>query len=317
MGLLNFLKKKTESIISIAATPTPKLTNGEIAFLQYSAGHDTDISTFSKQFLDSYDLDYDKTIQKLLNAELLCVATAEDSLKLYKTDLLKDFLKQKGLSTTGKKDVLIERIITQTTDFSVFFSKRAYALTNAGKILIEDYNTKKTQEFKCTVSTTISSIRNGDLNTIYPLYESTGPFKNPIALPYDKSAIKKDIDAINQYRNLGHNSDRDLATCVVSVMMHRTFKGSIDAMKILGYEDVHEDEVYTATASIINLRNISTYKDANIEKYRISSCGDDRVCSKCREMEGKIFSLSKAQLGKTIPPFCSKCRCIIHPVFKF
>ncbi len=315
MRLLDIFKKKTADTTS--APLSFNFTDNEIAFLQYSAGHSTDINTFSKHFFYNYDLDYKKTLQKLLNSNLLRISTVEESLNVYTASELKDYLKQKGFSTTGKKEILIERIISQTTGYADFFTKRTYSLTPEGKLIVEDYNNKATKHIQHIVFTTISSIRSGDLETIYPLYETTEPFKNPLALPYDKDSIKKDVNAINQYRLLCHDTDRELAACIVSIMLHQTIKSSIKVMKTLGYEDVSEPEIYIAFSSITNLRNIATFRETSIEKYRLSSCKDERVCENCKKMDGKIFPLSKVQLGKTIPPFCDKCRCCIHPIFKF
>ncbi len=314
MGLFGIFKRKTADITS---APLPsEFTDNEIAFLQYSAGHSTDINTFSKHFSYKYDLDYKKTLQKLLNARLLRISTAEEALNIYTVNELKTYLKQKELSTTGKKDVLIERIITQTTDYSDFFTNRTYSLTDTGKLLIDDYNDRTAKNIQQIICTTMSSIRSGDLYTIYSLHETTGPFKNPFALPYDKDSIKKDVNAINQYRSLNHDTDRELALCVASIIMHNANKGSIDIMKILGYEDVCESEIYTVFSSITSLRSIAEYRNTSIKNYKISSCKDERVCEYCQKMDGKIFPLSKAQLGKTIPPFCDKCRCCIQPIFE-
>lgn len=317
MGLLDLFKKKAITVSSSEQVTSSEFTDNELAFLKYSAGHDTDVQTFSKQFFYHYDLDYSKTINKLLNAGLLTIGTAEESLNLYTVNDLRLFLKQNGLSTTGKKDALIERIITQTTDFHNFFTKRIYILTDLGRKFVDDYNHKMDERIQRIVSTTISSLHTGDLDSIYPLFESKKNPTTPIEIPYDKSSIQKDINAIKQYMQLNHETDRELAACVVSIMMHQGIKNSINTMKTLGYKDACESEIYTAISSITSLRNINEYQNLRIEKYKISSCNDDRVCDKCKKMNDKIFPLSKAQLGKTLPPFCDKCRCIVHPIFKF
>lgn len=262
MGLFDFLQKKKNIFSSSDQNALSEFTDSELKFLAYSAGHDTDIHSFSKHFFYQYNLNYKKTIKKLLDANLLIIGTAEDSLNIYTVKELKDYLKQQDISTTGKKDILIEKIISQTTEYADFFTKRTYSLTSEGKLMVDDYNNRKAKQMQHNVFATISSMRSGDLNAIYSLYG----IKNPLAIPYDKESIKKDIDAINHYRCLDHDTDRELAACIVSIMMHQGIKNSIDAMKILGYEDACESEIYTAFSSITSLRSINEYRDSHIQK---------------------------------------------------
>ena len=156
MGLFDFLqRKKATNISSSDQVSSPEFTDNELEFLAYSANHDTDIQSFSKRFFYEYKLDYNKTIKKLLDADLLAIATAEKSLKIYTVNELKNFLKQKGLSSTGSKDVLIEKIIAQTTDFHDFFTKRIYILTDLGEQFIKDYHDRMNKQLQHTVFTTI------------------------------------------------------------------------------------------------------------------------------------------------------------------
>lgn len=61
---------------------------------------------------------------------------------------------------------------------------------------------------------------------------------------------------------------------------------------------------------------LKEFRETGIPKYEVSTCGDQRTCKICAKHNGKKYFVSKAEVGKNIPPFCSKCRCIILPVFK-
>jgi len=55
--------------------------------------------------------------------------------------------------------------------------------------------------------------------------------------------------------------------------------------------------------------------DIGVEKYKIDTCGDSRVCAACEVQEGKEYPVKDAVLGVNAPPFCDECRCVIMPVF--
>ena len=63
------------------------------------------------------------------------------------------------------------------------------------------------------------------------------------------------------------------------------------------------------------LLDIESYKAMGVERYEIVGTKDDRTCPKCQKMNNKVFSLSRAQVEKTFPPFCPKCRCTTVPHF--
>lgn len=316
MKLLNILKKEKETTPLNKNALNINLTDGEIIFLEYIEGHSTDINTYSKKYLYDYDLDYKETVKKLLSLKLICIGTPEQSLSLYKANDLKNYLKSNGLPTSGKKDDLIQRIITQTQNYANFFHQRIYSLTEIGRTLISNYEINYIQSLKKSIFDTITYIRNEDIESIYKIYETKTPSKNPIALPYDKENIKKDVDAINKYRLLGHDTNRELVTCIVSIMFHKEFYEIVDLIKKIGYTDITESEIYSVSASISSLKNISEFQEIEVKNYEISTCEDERVCDKCKNMNKKIYPVSKAKLGVTLPPFCNNCRCIILAIFE-
>lgn len=285
--------------------------------MQYADGQSIDLSTFSKHYSYNYGLDYKVTIRKFLDAGLLCTSAPEQSLALYKVSELKGFLKQNNLPVSGNKDDLIQRIVKNTSHYESYFPQRAYSLTTAGRLLIDEFTLKQQKNLKENIYKTISCIRLGNIDHVYDLFETKSSVKNPAAIPYARDGIKKDINAISQYRYLGHDTDRELSACIVTTMFHKDFKSSKNIMKDLGYENVQDSELYTASTSVTTLRSIADFKVAGIKKYKISSCGDERSCDICKKMDGKTFSVASAKIGKNTPPFCSNCRCSILAVFKF
>ena len=56
-------------------------------------------------------------------------------------------------------------------------------------------------------------------------------------------------------------------------------------------------------------------KENGIERYAVSTSGDERVCTACASHEGKIYNTADAVIGKNHPPFCESCRCVVLPCF--
>lgn len=140
-------KKDIESRRSIYG-----LTIEEILFLEYASGHDSDISTFSKKYYYEYEINYDETISFLINNNYIRIGTAKESLELYNTQELKNFLKECGLPLSGNKGSLIQRIIDSSEEYSNKFTRRRFVLTDKGSNVIDkyksDHNLPKTEQEK-------------------------------------------------------------------------------------------------------------------------------------------------------------------------
>lgn len=61
--------------------------------------------------------------------------------------------------------------------------------------------------------------------------------------------------------------------------------------------------------------SIEAYKQANIKQYKISATLDNRTSEICREMDGEIFDVDKAEQGVNCPPFHPNCRTATIPYF--
>jgi len=72
---------------------------------------------------------------------LICKSSIEDSLPCLRVPELKDILQSKGLSTSGKKAVLIERILQNfsTEELKSFSIPLYYILTKEGQSAIDEY----------------------------------------------------------------------------------------------------------------------------------------------------------------------------------
>lgn len=79
-------------------------------------------------------------IQKLVKKGFLEISTIEKSIYAETNATISKVLKEKGLKASGKKDVLIQRLFDNipSIELEVLFPRRLYALTEAGRQILED-----------------------------------------------------------------------------------------------------------------------------------------------------------------------------------
>ena len=56
-------------------------------------------------------------------------------------------------------------------------------------------------------------------------------------------------------------------------------------------------------------------KSGVVEKVRIITAGDKKVCGECKDHADSIIPLSEAVIGDNICPFHPICRCTVVPYF--
>lgn len=156
---------------------------------------------------------------------------------------------------------------------------------------------------------------NNDSKIIKQL-SSKSTKNNPAAIPYTPQAIANDLKVIRMYISQYAPSDSEIASLITTQMLHRPVKGASNIITEAGYSPVPADKVIFMVTFCTAQKTLIEFAEAKISKYTISTCGDCRVCEKCKKMDGKSFSVSKAVVGKNLPPFCDSCRCIIMPKFK-
>jgi len=74
--------------------------------------------------------------------------------------------------------------------------------------------------------------------------------------------------------------------------------------------------IMTESAQFSNLAQIDAYKELGVEMIMVVGTLDGITCTICGDMDGKIFKLSEAEPGVTIPVFHPNCRCVTIPHFE-
>lgn len=129
---------------------------------------------------------------------------------------------------------------------------------------------------------------------------------------HTEQAVRAALQAIHQYKK---QFPWDDLTQVVAVHCF-LLKGvqSKTSISQFGLEAT-EEEIHLVWSRLHSFLQLLEFRDIGIKAYKVSSCGDGRVCKKCKRMNGKSFPVDKAVVGEIAPPFCDKCRCTIQAQF--
>jgi hypothetical protein len=112
-------------------------------------------------------------------------------------------------------------------------------------------------------------------------------------------------------------SDSELASLIATQMFHIPIKCVHSIVEDAGYTSVPTNKIIFMGTFCAAQEELMELVDIKVAKYTVLSCGDGRVCEKCKKMDGKSFSVTKAVVGKNLPPFCDSCRCLIVAKFKY
>lgn len=115
------------------------LLPGEVVLLDWLDGKAEDRG-FPDYFALLYGLNPEESVSKLSSRGLIRHSTPSEGLRSLKVEELKGILGAYGLSKSGKKDELIERIADSIPerDFSQHINSASYTLTEGGKVLLEE-----------------------------------------------------------------------------------------------------------------------------------------------------------------------------------
>lgn len=163
----------------------------------------------------------------------------------------------------------------------------------------------------------VDMIKSGTSDSkIAKLVATSSKSGNPLSIPYTVDAALTDISSIQHYMNMYNPDDSGIANIVALHLYHVPYKKIPDIVSEAGYVPTTKDQL-TFMGTFCTTQNcLKEFRETGIPKYEVSTCGDQRTCKICAKHNGKKYFVSKAEVGKNIPPFCSKCRCIILPVFK-
>ena len=161
----------------------------------------------------------------------------------------------------------------------------------------------------------VSITKSGFVDQAILLLATKGKSNNPVSIPYTPEAIKTDFEAVRQCMLSETLNDNELAALLAVAMIKKHPKSVSQLLLENGYSPPSMERIIYLGTYVSTLQSLSEFASLGIKKYKISSCGDSKVCTKCKQHDGKRHLVSKAIIGKNAPPLCEKCRCIITAEF--
>lgn len=71
--------------------------------------------------------------------------------------------------------------------------------------------------------------------------------------------------------------------------------------------------LHTESSFLMSEATHAGYKEDGVEQYEILATLDSKTCGVCGKLDGKIYPISEAVVGKNMPPFHPCCRCTDVP----
>lgn len=330
------LKRLDPKKVDLSNFKERHLTSTELYFLKYLDGVNVNDPNIAGYWTHEYNINYADVLKQYLGQGLLVVSDEKD-LHYFKVVELKQILSEKGLPKTGRKEELINRIHDNFTPDEltkyIKSNEQYYKLTAKGKEMVKNLRPSATKnielEDKC-----YSLILDGKFNEAYmeiAKYESQKPI--PRGLGVDWGNISKNGLSKNELINcIDHmNLEQDLPLSLKKYQKHINACVILGEMLGISYDkilklflricDVECDKQLIYEAIVMNCkyyigkRDIYSYLENGVEKYKFITSLDENTCEKCAKLDGKIFDVRKAKFGVNYPPICKTCRCTTVPYY--
>lgn len=220
---------------------------------------------------------------------------------------LKLLLKKYELSTSGKKEILISRILSNI-DHSILFTEYDttdyMVLSEKGKKTISEYPYEflKNSELNYIANEYCKNM-NPDIIKQYPEFFE---FKIKALKPYSKYEVAIKLFTLTDITGFPEG---------ILLKIERDLKSEIFE-KLYGVT-VPNGTFYQVKRYFKSIYDLKSYAERNSNRisyeYTIQTTNDERVCDFCKSMDGKKIIISDVVVGKNYPPFdnckCDFCRC--------
>ncbi len=260
--------------------------------------------------LPNYLMPYINDAYSLVSLGYLGEADAAVFLKRITVPELKAFLQEHGQSVAGKKDVLIQRVISYISAEEIaahFQMNKYYTVTPEGQAMMEQYPREvvydaEMRKILIPIQRRMNkSILEENRDFAMADIKFLGKYKQ-----YDLP-VKALVLAYNQVAtawDFTSNRQRDKMTDMFSLLYDVSVPNNVF------YQVKRYLHAMTELKKLPKDTSFLTYT------YTIQTMGDQRTCTHCQYMQGKMFNLRDAQIGVNYPPFydCKSdfCRCFVR-----
>ena len=263
-------------------------------------------------FSSQHGLNVEDCIKKFWDNRLISYSPVNDVLKHYTIPQLKSILSDNNLSVSGKKNMLIERIIANI-DIDLLESKldKYISITPKGK---EQLETLSDDEYKNRYSLNylipnIENLMTSIINNDFIDIGTNIPFEDT----YDKYTIK----SCQSFYKTSSLSNEVKAIIILGFLQGNRPETIQQSIRYYLSINVDISNIHRGIAWIRSYSELTKLKDYENEQikyiYTIKTAKDNSVCSYCNSLQDKTFDLADAIIGVNYPPFnsctCEHCRC--------
>ncbi len=293
-----------------------ELTSTEKYFLRAISNKAVKNLDIARHWYYIYNLNIRATIAQLIGSGHLQVCN-DISLERYTIPKLKDILIKKHLPKTGVKQVLIDRIWDNFTENELHDicgdDLMCYKLTEKGEDAVSSLARSATYNLELE-DECIKLILDRRYNEAYRLvsdFRLESRIETGLNFDWSSSGIWNGKKLIGSNKKIKHYR----ACCIFCEMMGISAgKALVMYERLMGEKFDVDKEMSKLPARYYNfydsnMRELKSYAECGIEKYRIATCLDARTCKKCAHMDGKVFNVADAVIGVNAPPFEYNCRC--------
>ena len=273
------------------------------------------------QGLMSLQLDIKTFIPVLLELGLIRIGTCREALETLKTDSLKEIMKINGIKTGGKKDELINRIISNIDEATIKSANcyhDVYVHTCEGKAVIEASYAKQEEDKKDFMHQAISLIMNGDLSNAYKVIcernikEST--FRG-FGIDWNeerKKGVSDDLHKLYKEELQRNAYDICSAIAVFSELSGDSISNVVKLVsKMFPSENQDEKSVQYVSSRLSTQREMMECLAYGEDSVIFNASLDETTCPICGKLDGKRIKITDGKIGKNLPPIHEGCRCTL------
>ena len=287
-------------------------------------------SYWSKQWEDVAKTPIIKTIHFLIDTKLIEFPKLPVVLDyVYKVSELKEFCKERGLITTGKKGELIERLITadETGMITSVKNQNLYICSEKGMVLAQDYINQKKKDSDLAKGIIVEALKKRDFKLASRTlinYEINQFFQRGLNVNWKTEEVESFVPTLISIFSKTPTVLRDISEDKLEILRLVSglnyLWGENDWSLLEGLEKISTryDNV-TCTrlieSYVINLHELSEGRELaretkNIKyKVEISTCNDELVCPECAKIAKKKYPIT-GEIPELPYIYCKNgCRC--------
>ena len=140
--------------------------------------------------------------------------------------------------------------------------------------------------------------------------------KSIVSRPWTPDGIHFSQRIWKNTEKLVETLNEELVNCVITGKKTTQLKKKLMERFNVSYNQA-DMLVRTEMAHIQTQASVDRYKDAGLTHYEFLADTDEKTCSVCKALDGKVFSFAEAQVGVNMPPIHPRDRCSIIPVVDY